>query len=626
MFKKNFSLIVLIVTLFSFNCSLKAMEDPQRNKQSDKEASGSTEISYSVSERIVSPYIWLSNESFVMIENHCAYLEQFKEHAFLEITEENLKKYKELLCLLFKQGININLVFSAISDYFQKVTTNSIIYEKFCDSEGFHGETLSNINWLLQILWGRRINGIAKDNLLYGLLGDTITCIFKANLVDLYLLLAEENLWPSLDTILTKNNHNLFMQLVRFCNDGELFKLIISREKARAYDWNSLFSMHSNIGHQIGLTVLHYAAIGACKDILEILLKLMEEKDLDLEHFMYIKDNDDFREPMRIVVEDKERAQFELIVNYTTGIRKIVNKAPVYSLKFLTASRYLKALKNGELDLSASTELPKELQFYYASLDTISKHCDLVETCKEPRIGVTPEALNNYRNLLYIIFDKENIDVNLILRSFDRYFKIIIENPEQFVQAHTIDGHNNVLTLTNINTFLAMFIRRMVVKQDNAQDGFVWSRLETATLFSITTYILQYNLDDLLLFLARENLLLPLNYTIENNTFGSFFARLVIGCKNIDIFNGIINKEKDKEYNWKELFDIGNQFATVLHYAILSGSKEKVEAILNLIREKDLDLANFINIQSRDGKTPLVLANEEGYSEIAELLISNGAQ
>jgi len=480
---------------------------------------------------------------------------------------------------------------------------------------------LSDINRLLEILWVHRVNWGAKNIPIDELIKMIISCIFKANLVDLYLLLAEENFWPSLDTILTKNNDNLLMELVGYCGDTELFKLIINREKAKAYDWNSLFSMHSDTG----FTVLHHAACSASKDILEILLELMKEKDLDLDHFMFIKDNDDIREPLTIVAEDNEGSQLELIVNYTTNLRKIVNKHSIYSLKFLTASRYLKALKNQELDLSTSTELPKELQFYYANLDSINKHCDLVETCKEFGIGVTTEALNNYRKLLYIIFDKNNIDVNLIFPSFDRYFKIIIENPERFVQAHTRNGQFRGLILTNINAFLAMLIRRMVVKQDNAQDKFILYKLEAAVLITIATYALQYNLDDLLLFLARENLLLPLNCPIAADTFVSFFVYLAAKCKNIDIFNVIIGKEKNKEYDWKELFDTDDHLTTVLHQAVLSGSKDKVIVILKLIIDKGLEIKDFINIQDRDGNTPLMLANEQGHSEIADLLISNGA-
>jgi len=614
MFKKSFSLMILAVALLSFNCSLKAMEDPQKNKQLDNAGSGSSEISYSVSERRASPYIWLSNESFLMIENHCACLEQFQEHAFLEITEENLKKYKELLCL---GGINLNLVFSAIANCFKETTSNSKVLEKFDDPEMFLGITLHEINMLLLKILIKH-NSTKEDSAFAKKFESYFTIIirniFRANLVDLYLLLAEGNIWPSLDAIQSDDNRNLLMEFVLYCEDIELFKFIINREKAKAYDWNNLFSMQDNAG----LTVLHYAANAASKDIVEILLELMEEKGLDLEHFVYKEDNAG-RVPLIIACGRDDVAIMELFINYITGLRNIINKYSVYSLKFRTALRYIDALKNRELDLSVSNELPEELKTYCNNLDSINKHCDLLANCTEVDMYGTSENLHNYKKLLHVIFDKENIDVNLMLSVFDRYFKEMIDNPNQYIQAHTVNDEFCGLSVMHINQLLTILIKRIFAGQDSNI-----SLYEKGSLAHVINYAFKSDFDDLCLFLVTGNLLPSLKCIIDNDS-RSFFTYLITDCKNMGVFNVIINKEKDKEYNWKKLFGIGNHFTTVLHYAVLSGSKDKVEVILNLMRDKGLEIKDFINIQDRDGNTPLMLANEQGHSEIADLLISNGA-
>jgi len=660
MFKKSFSLMILAVALLSFNCSFKAMEDPQKNKQSEDRSLGSSENFYSVSKNALQYMCSLArygeedlnnlelfreklskicNESelencciiLAKIKDHFASLEQFKEHAFLEITEKNLESYrKQLFLFLPAQCIDLNLLFSATANYFKEITTNSIMFEKFYDAEGFCGITLYDIKNLVLKIFIKRSNrkeGNALKKIIESSVpGRIIECIIRANLVDLYLLLAEGNIWPSLDIILDGVNGNLLMNLIVSCKDAELFKLIINREKAKSYDWDNLFSMRSDAS----LTALHYAVQILSKEMLEILLELMEEKGLDLDHFVYMKDqdNDSISSFELAYYSDRDTRDdaINLFVNYTTGLRKIINKHSVYSLKFLTASRYLKALKNGELDLSTSSELPKELQFYYATLDSINKHCDLVEQLKNSCtfLEITPENLNDYRKLLHVILDKENIDVNLILSIFDRYFKIIVDNPEQFIQAHTIDGKVSAMTLKNINILLTILIKR-IVKQGNALEIFAFSRLEKAELWGIIDYALRDDFGDSLLFLARENLLPRLNCICDDRS-NSFLAHLFIKCKNMNVFNVIIDKEKNKEYNWKELLGIGNQLATVLHYAVFYKSKEKVEAILNLIMDKELDLADFINIQTSDGVTPLMVANGYGYSEIAELLIRHGAQ
>jgi len=651
MFKKNFSLMILAVAL-SFNCPLKAMEDPQRNKQLEDESSGSSGISYSISTR-AALYIELLNDDEIDLSNleqlreklsgwiteselesccimlakiksHCAFVEQFKEYAFFGITENNLRQYRQFLCILFDAGMDLNLVFSATANYFQETTTNSKVFKKFDRTERFLGITFNEINVLLLILIKHR--NAEEDEVQYNrlkslVLSKIIPCIFEANLVDLYLLLVESNLWPSLDTILTNDNLNLLMLLVRYCEDVRLFKRIINKEKAGSYDWNYIFSASCDAG----LTVLHYAAGWASKDIIEILLELMEENGLDLDRFVYMQNNAGIT-PFTLACHRHEDAN-ELFIYYTTGLRKIINKHSVYSLKFLTASRYLKALKNGELDLSTSSELPKELQFYYATLDSINKHCDLVEQLKNSCtfLEITPENLNDYRKLLHVILDKENIDLNLILSVFDRYLKEIIDNPEQFIQAHTENGNFHGLTLMNINALLTILIKHIFAKQDSNLEKFTVSQFEMSSLGRAITYAFREDLDDLYLLLEKGDLFPSLN-CIMNARHNSFFAYLVYYCKNMNMFNEIINKEIDKEYNWKELFGMSDNFTTILNYAVYSGSKMKVEAILNLIRDKKLDLDDFINIQDQDGRSPLMIANGLGYSEISELLISNGAQ
>ena len=56
---------------------------------------------------------------------------------------------------------------------------------------------------------------------------------------------------------------------------------------------------------------------------------------------------------------------------------------------------------------------------------------------------------------------------------------------------------------------------------------------------------------------------------------------------------------------------------TPLHSAVITGSVEIVQILLDRFAE--------LNSQDIEGKTPLILAIENKYNEMAEVLIANGA-
>jgi len=120
-------------------------------------------------------------------------------------------------------------------------------------------------------------------------------------------------------------------------------------------------------------------------------------------------------------------------------------------------------------------------------------------------------------------------------------------------------------------------------------------------------------------------------YNIDNHicdrnfpeTFFIFLARF--SCTYL--FKDIIDKEKSKNYDWHKIFSIENAQGQLLHNAAVNSADNQgiFKIILELMKDKNLRLVDFINIQNITGLTPLMCATINGNYKIVKLLIKHGA-
>jgi len=300
---------------------------------------------------------------------------------------------------------------------------------------------------------------------------------------------------------------------------------------------------------------------------------------------------------------------------------------PCNTLKFLAASALIKILETQGINLNALDPenenhrriletIPVELIEYchkYPIKPIIHNHIASLEQFKEHEcLKITDENLNNYNRLLHQLvnsIDIRDINIEAILFAINNNFKSAIR----------CYPYSNI-TLKDINVILKLL---MQPKDVDILDQ------EKTCLNNIWDFIWVQNCHALFKLLAgNRKLLPPLNHIISSNQIldGKINGLMFLVRYKIDInlFKLIIDEEKNKNYDWKQLLSMrikdGN---TILHCAAIRCSKDILEVILELIKEKGLH--NLINIQTHSDETALMIAANFGDDEIVKLLIDHGA-
>jgi len=215
-----------------------------------------------------------------IIDTHINSIKQFKEDENLKITEENLNNYNKLLHILLHntiniEGINIKLILQSFRSALKHYNQNTI--------------TLEDINLFLKLLM--QPITIKYDSRVSE---QEIICLNKIwNFIGrkphhfILLTLSTKNIkvLPPLhyiiDTIHNGAKQTFFMFLAHW-PDINSFKIILNKETNKNYNWEKLFSMRDSYNE----TVLHHAVHGFKKNMLEVILGLINEKSLRLDDFI----------------------------------------------------------------------------------------------------------------------------------------------------------------------------------------------------------------------------------------------------------------------------------------------------------------------------------------------------
>jgi len=281
----------------------------------------------------------------------------------------------------------------------------------------------------------------------------------------------------------------------------------------------------------------------------------------------------------------------------------------VDSLKRIAACKVDALIMDG-IDLRTAdglslSGLPEELREYAVSV-LINEYCAPLKQLKEEEkwlsLNITEENLENFKKLLYELLGCDGKSVKTILLSLDNY---CIKN-----------------LLHDVCMLLHVLIQR------NGSYNYLLSQEEQISCNKIISHALWQDKIELFRLLISNKLFPRLNDIINvGNSSGSFFKAIALYCKDIDLFNSIIAIEESKECCWSDLLGLSGGYgsfgSSVLHCAVESTSKDKVEAILKLIQEQGL--SDFIDAQDVHGRTALMIAAVNGDCEIVELLINNGA-
>jgi len=632
MLKKNFYLFFLILGFLSINYCMKAMqgEDKKGSKRriiNEQQGDESLRLADSLKFLAASRYLETledrggdifnilsildnENENYILpeelkyycksliIDKHFALLEQVKEREYhnLPVIKEDLDNYRQLLDTMLKESYpDFNLILSILDNHFRLVLKYYDDQHEDNRFQDYDGIMLIDINVLLKLLIEKNVsfNAIVSNQERDSI--DKIICSafntkafyedeFDKNNADLRRLLVKVNLLPPLD-YMTSEGYCFFILLARGNLEIDLFHVIVNKEKDKCYDWHFLFSRHEN---DDGNTALHYMAEDGDKEKFIAILDLIKEKCLPLNLFINIQNHIGLT-PLMAAANECRFEMVKLLTDYSNiNAIKMINKQSVRSLKFLAALNCIGALNR---EVSSVGQISQELQRYCDIIVFINKHCAFLEQLKGDKyncLGFTQENLAKYKSLLYEIFDTQCIDFNLVCRACTNYFNAIIRGDLKTIIRKDKNNACNAITiaLEDINILLKALIKLSYV------GDIAFDTMEQTVLKRIINSIFLYKdyrnaYGNLRYLLASYNLFPKLDCMNINGT--NFLEHLVSSDIDIKLFNLIINKEKDKAYNWEELFSITDEDnKIILHHAVLGESKDKVEAILNLIQEKNL--------------------------------------
>jgi len=283
------------------------------------------------------------------------------------------------------------------------------------------------------------------------------------------------------------------------------------------------------------------------------------------------------------------------------------------TLKCLAAAKCLEVFKAKGIDINDLSHdiLPEELRAYCQKcsvIPSLHKHIASLEQFKQHQSNnITEDNLNNYNKLLHELLNK--IDISNI--NLEEILSIVTKNFKKYY------SHNHI-TLDDINVLLKLLMQSIGDQPLSEQ--------ELICMNKIWSLICINNCIDLLkLFVKnRKNNLLPQLNNIINVDNTNFFMFLVLMKIDTNLFKYIIDQEKHKNYVWEDLFRMHTfrHRCTILHYAY---KPDILEIILELMKEKGLQLKEFINEKNAEGKTPLMEAAECGEPETVKLLINHGA-
>jgi len=304
----------------------------------------------------------------------------------------------------------------------------------------------------------------------------------------------------------------------------------------------------------------------------------------------------------RKIVDQKENESSELVQSNSN---------------FEGALLYVQLLKNEGKDISVILNHIDQDNYISEEFKTnckriiINEHCTSLKQngfAKE-KFNITDDNLNNYENLLYVMLGKRYEDLNCILSIFDNCYQLRFEDYSA--------------KLADINILLTVLIR---YDDSNTDSTEIASEDEKKSIWLVVDFFLwccdaeeiKKVSNNFCKLLAKYNLFPALDYMLYNQ---QIFLMGVIYYGDIEFFHYIINRERDKNYNWKNLFSIqDNSFQeTILHKVVCSRSKYKAKVILKLLKEKGLYLRDFINITDACDDNPIQLALSYGCLEIVEL-------
>jgi len=609
MFKKNNVVNFLISIVLFCNYQIKAMDESP-----NMAASSSNEIKLDENSSGALSCLTVFDDN----KEYCNILKQLPEKLMgkkLHTNEEDLQEYRDLLDKVFcKQDINFDEMVSAFSVYFQAVIDcNEELFDPLENYRGkkrtrFVGIRLEEINIILKALVGLSLDSEEIDKLNKILLLIFVYRDFDA-CRSLRYFLANNGLYPSLISIDKKNSETFFMYLANKNHiDIKLFSLIINNAKKNTiYDLVDILMMRDTQGS----TVLHYAVNSGSKEKVEMILELMREQNLCPMHFINWKNKLSIT-PLMIARNNDYCEIISLFVHYIE--KDLVTRAnqPINLLKFtktddecgkgkLISSSFIDEGQDNNCDIlvrkiedhctKKKTELEKHL--------STTKLNGLMMLPMISQLDRNELLLAEYKQLLYEILNIQSINLNQLLFYLD-----------------DVTGH-----LREINAMV-----KILIKQSGYKSDIVLSLYEQAILTKwIEDTFIGYGIWSLRFFLANNNLYPRLDKIIDVNQ-KNYFMKL-ISDDSAGTFKIIISKARNEKYRWKDLFkmsDMGGN--TVLHYAAQNANKDTIEIILNLIRDKNLDLENFINLRNNEGKTPLMLAAAKGYLEIIYLLVDCGAK
>jgi len=288
---------------------------------------------------------------------------------------------------------------------------------------------------------------------------------------------------------------------------------------------------------------------------------------------------------------------------------------PCNTLKFIAASKWLAALKAHGINIFA---LDSDNEDHKRILENVPE--ELIEYCKKCPIfplihkhitdlkqfkgfykdikKITDESLDSYNILLHKLvssIDIQDINMKEMLSELEEIFYSILSS----------------ITLKDINIVL-----RLLIELGNTE----FEDYQISSLNMIWDNLACKNKKNLIKLLAKNKRLMPsLTHIFQDN---HTFLLWLVRCNDINLFKSIINEERNKPYNWEELFSIRSTIGwAVLHFAV-EESTDILEVLLELIKEKGLD----INTQTNNvGLTPLMIAARNGDYEIVKLLIDHKA-
>jgi len=585
MVTKNLYLIFLISALLSTNYLVKAMENPNKKPKYEDQSLGDeneddTSLKIEDENKASS-----SGENLTLndIDQHCAFLEQFKKEeklAFLNVNEKTLDDYKKLLKIIFVKHHpdldNILFIFNKHFQHLLKSCNDGYIYDfEKCI-------TLKNVNALLvafmyccekndgdktmpdRIKW-------ALNQITYAAFSGYSGCSHPEYYADLCWLLAKNDLLPALDYIFNiydchGDNKNFLCLLLRG-GDAKLFGYIIQKTKNKDKDyWISLFN--SQVTENKG-TVLHWA----CNNdghVLELVLSLMKEKGLDLDNFMFVLD-DRGESPIDSALFCPNYDAMSVLIN------KGEEREEPNSLKYIAASKVVECPNW----MNLMENVPQELQEYCNLIAKIYAYNPMVKPSDDRDYYIYLDEIRIHKELFIKLFNKEFSNLNLILN-------IVGNNFQNYCDAcngdtEDIDEYINRIGLIEV-ILLAMINKCMALEQSTSLD-----KVDVMIEQKIVNRIRQEKYADISLLLVLGNL--SLNYIFDIKD---------LFCLGI---NGTYLK------------------TTVLHAAAMYASRNVFITLLNIMQKNDCDVNYFLNIQDGNGMTPLMIAASRGNLEIIELLL-----